>query len=258
MPRRKLSKTERREEIRQSLHSANVGCLALFLGVFGLPLAALGVLFIVLGFRSMHDQARLNTTAVSVPATILSSEATRSTSGRHGQQSAIFPEISFAYEVEDPQGGGTRRFVSKKVWAVGESVSGPEAQSIVGRHPVGTQVTALVDPDDPTVAFLERRWAQGAYLSVAVGLLPGAFVGALGVMLIGWRWFGRTVLVAGIVSCALAIVGALTAHHYYTVLPPDERVGWVGGVLIGATVLCLGPLAMLIKARWLSRLYTAD
>jgi hypothetical protein len=255
MPRRRLSKAERQEEIRQSLQEANVGCLALFLGVFGLPLVAIGVLFIVLGFNSMHDQARLNTSAVEVEATILSSEVVRSTSGRQGQHTTIFPQVSFTYQAEDPETGGMRRYVSEKVWAVGESVTGAEAQRIVGRYPAGVEVSALVDPEDPGVAFLERRWAQGAYLSVAAGLLPAAFIGSLGVMLIGWRWFGRTVIAAGLLTCALVVMGALAARHYYVVMPTAERVGWVGVALIVVSVLGFGPVVMLLKARWLSGLY---
>jgi hypothetical protein len=248
---RETDLSDRRKEIQEALLSANIGCLLLCLLAVGVPLTGLGGFFVVRGFSAVQDQARLNELAIEVPATIISSAVQETSSGNEpsGRKQSYWPEVEFSYEY----GGETR--TSKKVWPVAESGREAEVREVVDRYPPAAKVTAFVDPDDPSTAFLERRWGQLAYVSILIGCLPLAFVVGLGVLLTGWRRPSLAVKVALLAGIVIIAVVMLAAEHYLRVMPEHEKARWVWFVCMGAGLMALAPLAAVAKARSLHRLY---
>ena len=108
----------------------------MFVLVVGLPLVGIGGFFVYVGLSTMRDQARLNHTVISVPATIISSAVRRSTTKRAPGSTAAsyWAHVEFSYEYD----GQTRK--SDKVWPVGESRSEADAHAVVERYPPGAKV----------------------------------------------------------------------------------------------------------------------
>ncbi len=245
--------TDRGQKIQEALLSANAGCLLMFVLVFGVPIAGLGGFFVYMGQSTMYDQARLNDFAISVPATIISSDVRRSTTktgpGTGTTTTSYWANIEFIYEYE----GKTR--TSDKVWPVGESGSEAAMRAVVDRYPQDAQVSAFVDPDDPAMAFLEKRWSPMPYVSVTIGCLGALFVTAVGVLVAGWRRPGLAMLGALVVGTVVIFLTGIASEHYLRHVPPSERVWWLWLVLAASAALALGPLAVVIKARQLNRIY---
>jgi len=107
--------SDRKQPLEESLLSANTGCTLVFVFVFGLPIAGIGGFFVYLGLSTMHDQARLHDLAISVPATIVSSEVGQSTTNTDSASKLYWADIKFTYAYK----GKVRN--SDKVWPVGES-----------------------------------------------------------------------------------------------------------------------------------------
>jgi hypothetical protein len=243
--------TDRRKEIQEALLSANVGCLLLFALVFGLPLIGVGGLFAMKGLNSMREQARLNEVAVAVPGTIISSavRGTMTGSSARGEKTSYWPEMEFSYEYA----GETR--TSKRVWPVTESGRESKALRVVERYSTGMEVSALVDPADPSMAFLERRWSQAPYLSILIGCLPTAFVTGLGVLLAGWKRPSEALIITLLVGTVVIGIVLMTGSHYLRVMPATERVWWMWLVLVLSVPLAGSPLAVMPKVRSLHRCY---
>ena len=242
----------RLQEIQEALLSANAGYLLIFILVIGLPLAGIGVFFVILGLNMMYDQARLNDVAIAVPATVVSSRVQRSTTRGQpdsGGTTSYWADIHFTYAYE----GKVR--TSDKVWPVGEGQSEAAIRRIVARYPAGAQVSAFIIPDDPDTAFLEKRWSHMPYISVCVGCLPAVFLTGLGVLLAGWRRPGIAMLIAavlfGIVSLQFFVVG----NHYLRTVPAGERVWWSWLIMTVCWGLTLGLPGAVIKMKQLNRLY---
>jgi multisubunit Na+/H+ antiporter MnhB subunit len=225
----------------------------MFVLVFGVPFAGLGGFFVYMGMSTMHEQVQLHDVAITVPATILSSDVRRSTTktepGTGSTTSSYLADIEFIYEYE----GKTR--TSDKVWPVEESGSAAAMRAVVERYPEGSQVSVFVDPDDPAVAFLEKRWSQMPYVAVTIGCLPVVFMTALGVLVVGWRRPGIAMLSAMVVGTLAIFLTGMASEHYLRHMPPSERAWWMWLVFGGCGALALGPLAVVIKARQLNHLY---
>jgi len=85
-------------------------------------------------------------------------------------------DIAFRYEVDGQSHVGT-------TWRVGGSPSSARREKIaelVARHPVGSAIDVLVDPEDASVAVVERGGSDGAWLLILMGCFFGG-LGALGV-----------------------------------------------------------------------------
>jgi len=123
------------------------------------------------------------------------------------------------------------------------------------RYPVGAEARGFVDPADPSVAFLERRWSGLPHLAVLVGTLPMLFVLGLGVLLAGWRRPGVALGVALAVGVTAASIQSAMAVDYYRGVPGAEQTWWMHAAFAGALLLSLGPLLLSIKARRLHALY---
>jgi hypothetical protein len=245
--------TDRWQKIQESLLSANAGCLLMFVLAFGAPFVGLGGFFVYMGRSTMRDQVRLNEVAIIVPATILSSDVRRSNTktgpGTGDTATSYWADIEFTYDYD----GETR--TSDKVWPVAEDGSAMAMRAVVERYPQGSQVSVFVDPDDPAVAFLEKRWSPMPYISVNIGCLPVVFVTALGVLLAGWRRPGIAMLSALVVGTLAIFLTGMTSEQYLRHVPPSERVWWMWLVFAGSGILAIGPLAAVIKARHLNQLY---
>lgn len=85
-------------------------------------------------------------------------------------------DIAYRYEVDGQSHVGT-------TWRIGGSPSSTrreETAELVARHPVGSAIEVLVDPEDASVAVVERGGADGAWFLIAMGCLFGG-LGTLGV-----------------------------------------------------------------------------
>jgi len=246
-------KTNRQLEIQESLLSANVGCLLIFVLLFGVPLSVVGGFFVHLGRTAMQEQAWLNEKAVSVQAIILSSEVRQTTArtgtGEGETTTSYWPEIEFSYGYE-----GVSR-TSNRIWPVGEGGSEAEAQAVLRAYPEGAQVSAFVDPDDPETAFLEKRWSQMPYLSVMLGVLPAAFVTGLGILLTGWKRPQIALLFAALIVALVLGVTGLAGEHYLRVMPDDQRPWWTTLAFVLSLPIALIPLAAFLKAKQLHQLH---
>ncbi len=244
---------DRWQKIQEALLSANVGCLLMFVLVFGVPIAGLGGFFVYMGRSTMYRQARLNDFAISVPATIVSSDVRRSTTktgpGPDTTTTSYWADIEFTYEYE------SKTRTSDTVWPVGEGGRAAAMRAVVERYPQGAQVSAFVDLDNPAMAFLEKRWSLMPYVSVTIGCLPALFVTALGVLVAGWRRPGIAMLCALVVGIVVILLVGIASEHYLRHVPPSERVWWMWLVFAVSAALALGPLAAVTKARQLNRLY---
>lgn len=241
--------TDRKQAVRDSLLIANAGCMLAFVLLAGLPFAVIGGFFVCWGLSTMRDQARLHEMAITVPATIVSSEVRQSTTDSLSK--LVWADIEFKYVFD-----GKKR-TSNRVWPVEESGSDVEMRAIVDHYSPGTQVTAFVDLADPDRAFLEKRWSQVPYVAVNIGCLPFVFVTALGILSAGWKRPGIALLSGlGVGSVAILLL-ALTGGHYLQHVPPSEYRWWTWLVLVGSGSMTLGLSAAVIKARQLNRLYRA-
>ena len=221
--------------------------------VFGVPLAGLGGFFVFMGQSTMYSQARLNNMAISVPATIVSSDVRRLTT-KTGPESgstttSYWADIKFNYKYQNTTQ------TSDRVWPIGEGGREAVMREVVERYPQGAQVSAFVDPDDPATAFLEKRWSPMPYVSVAIGSLPALFVIALGVWLVGWRRPGIALFSALFVGTVAFILMGMSGTHYLRSVPPGEQVWWMWLLFAGSAALAFGPLLMVIKARYLNQMY---
>ncbi len=93
------------------------------------------------------------------------------------------------------------------------------------------------------------------YVSVCIGCLPAVFITALGILIAGWKRPGIALLSGLAVGAVVIYLLVLTGEHYLRHTPASERVWWMWAVLAGSCALAFGPLAAMIKARQLSRLY---
>lgn len=243
----------RKKQVHQSLLEANVGCLLMFVLGCGLPFITVGLFFVYLGLTSMYEQVRLNTDVDSVPATVISSqirtETTKTGPGTGNTTTSYWAEVEFAYEYQ----GKTR--TSDRVWAVSEG--GPETmvRSVVARYPPGTQVAAFVNPENPDMAYLEKRWSSMPYVSLCAGCLPVVFIAAVSIVLVGWKR-PRHAMQCGLSIASLVILGVLlAAEHYLRNVPANEQRwwAWVALVMTGAAAIAL--FAAIGKARHLGQQY---
>ena len=121
---------------------------------------------------------------VETPATVISCELV---SSRHsGRATSSFRiAISYEYQYDGKTYVGDRydAFQSRLFSNVDEA----GMQEIVRRHPVGTRIVCLVNPDEPSQALVDRS-LPGAYYLIAWFPLAVIAGGAL-VMIFGFREF---------------------------------------------------------------------
>ena len=121
----------------------------------------------------------------AVPATVVSSRVLKADSGGEGGPTYT-ADVLYEYEFAG------RAYRSNRYDGFDGSTSGRSAKrAIVRRHPPGRRVTAYVDPADPVVAVLDRRWKSEA----GFALIPLAFV-----------------LFGGTVGTALLVSGRRAGH----------------------------------------------
>ncbi|MEO2046176.1 MAG: DUF3592 domain-containing protein, partial [Pirellulales bacterium] len=201
-----------KKQLQQSLLEANTGCLLMFLLVFGLPFITLGLFFVYQGLTSINAQLRLNANVVSVPATILSSEV-RSTTTNVGSETGhnetyYWVDIEFTYEYK----GQMRK--SDRVWPVAEGGREVAMRKVVKRYPPDAQVTALVNEENPDLAFLEKRWSSMPDALVCVGSLPLVFFAALGIVLVGWKRPSTAILFGLSIGMLVIVSISITGISY--------------------------------------------
>jgi hypothetical protein len=244
---------DRKKQLQQSLLEANTGCLLMLLLVFGLPFITFGLFFVYQGLISINAQLRLNTNVVSVPATILSSEvrSTTTNSGSGTSRTEIFywVDIEFTYEYK----GQKRK--SDRVWPVVEGGREVAMRKVVKRYPPDAQVTALVDRENPDLAFLEKRWSSMPYAFVCVGFLPLVFFAALGIVLVGWKRPNTAILFGLSIGMLVIVSVTITGEHYYRHVPVSEQRWWAWLIFASTCAAALGLLAAIGKARYLGHQY---
>jgi hypothetical protein len=244
---------DRAPTIQESLRNANASCLLVLVLLCGFPFVGIGGFFVYLGLSKMHDQARLHDAAIEVPATIVSSEVRRSTT-RTGPESgstmtSFWADIRFTFDYDG------KTWSSDQVWPVGEANSEANVRSVVERYPQGASVVAFVNPKDPSVAFLEKRWSQMPYVSVCIGCLPILFLTTLAILLAGWKRPIVATVCALSLGTLVIIVLVFAGEHYSRQVPAIKQVLWIWLLLVGTGTLEIGMLVSLAKARQLNRLY---
>lgn len=134
----------------------------LLLGTLGFPL---GASLLISGLADWR-RAGLSEGWPTAPGRILKSEADM----RLGKGPRHIADVRYEYEVDG------RRYTGSKVqFSQGNYRSNAEAQAVVGRYPVGTEVAVRYDPNDPAVAGLESSPAsamQTLWLGVIALLMP--------------------------------------------------------------------------------------
>jgi len=132
-----------------------LGCMTVFLMVF-----------VAVGGRLVFVEWHRLNAARPMPATVLSTtvESIRGSKGGYTYR----PVVTFRYEMNGHVYLGTH------VTPISESRSGQWAYNLVARYPVGSTVTAWVDPLDPGDAYLLHEWS----------FLPLIFVAFPGLVLI--------------------------------------------------------------------------
>jgi hypothetical protein len=159
-----------------------------------------------------------------------------------------FASITFQYE----RAGVTH--TSDRIWPFAQGGSAAEMRALAQRYPVGADVTAYVNPNVPSEAFLERRWSSAPYTVVFMGLLPLSFVAFLGVLLAGWK---RPPLAMGVSVGVMLVIGGLggwlVAHHAQN-MPPTARAWWMWLFFAGGAAMAVAPLLAMVKARRLRRI----
>ena len=129
--------------------------------------------------RALRQRAWRETPAEIVSSVVSSRLAPRSGDGPTSQFGRMFrPEIRFVYEI-----AGQRHESKTHSLFVNESSSDGEAAAVVARYPVGSKVTAYVDPGNPAAAVLDRSIRWSSLLIMAAVCCVFATVA-----IVGWRW----------------------------------------------------------------------
>ena len=155
--------SKREQDLKESLRDANAGCLVAIWLVSAGPFLLMGTIFTILGLLEMQEQARLNVESVEIRAEIVASDIA------FGSRQSCWPKIKFRYEHDGHE------YTSDRVWPIHETGKEEQIRELVQRHSTGKQVTAFMDPGDPSVAILEKRCgypmaANDVFVSVAGGL----------------------------------------------------------------------------------------
>jgi len=125
------------------------------------------------------EESRLIETAIAVPAEVMAARVDDWTSGSGTSRERHYkPVVRYRYEV------GSQLYESERVTPLGDSGSKQWARQLVARFPVGSRVTAHVDPGEPANAFLVELASWKARVGFAVGLAVAAAAG-FGLL---WRW----------------------------------------------------------------------
>jgi len=124
------------------------------------------------------EESRLIEAAVAVPAQVTAVQVDDWSSGTGTSRERHYkPIVRYRYEV------GGQLYESERVTPLGDSGSKQWAQGLVARFPVGSRVTAHVDPAEPANAFLVEQASWKARVGLVVGLAVAVATG-LGLL---WR-----------------------------------------------------------------------
>ena len=141
------------------------------LGKLMLPFlaAAFGVYLLWTGTAQIVNSIRSRTWP-SAPGEVLSSRVEVSPSYQQSSSTSrnrahYTAKVRYAYMVNG------RRFTNDVITWRDQSTGGSEAEQLVGRYPAGRKVSVFYDPDNPTTAVLEQRFAWSAFLRLAFGAL---------------------------------------------------------------------------------------
>lgn len=128
--------------------------------------AALAVALLLADAYFAHmwlEQRRARREFVPVPAVVLSSMVARH---EENDGPSYRPEVTYRYEVQ----GRSHVGHDLSVWR-GFSSDRAGAEALVARHPVGAEVTAYVDPQDPSRALLDPSASRLPWMALLV-LVP--------------------------------------------------------------------------------------
>lgn len=146
--------------------------------LFAVFFGGIVLLFDVVIAVQLHRGADAGARFVPVPATVTASEIETTTShgNRGGTTTTYTAHVEYRYEFAGVT--HTADTVSYVEWGT----SDPErAERIVAAHPIGAQVTAFVDPDDPARAVLEPGTEHFPFL-VLLFLVPFHCVPAIALL----------------------------------------------------------------------------
>lgn len=117
--------------------------------------------------------------AVEVEATITETDVVTegSVSGQTGGKVQYEPRVEFTYEYQGVSYTGTNIFPTH---IAPEYDQRSKAESVISEYETGTTVTAYVDPNDPSDAFLKNKTSDTSLVAAGIGgvisLLGGASV----------------------------------------------------------------------------------
>ena len=146
-----------------------------------IALTVVGVLAVWGGFE-LRDRARRMTAWPSVRGRITSSALVKDSDPMLDGSPAYYPRIRYAYVVAGREYCGQRRALINV--GVGAALRG-EARRVLGRYPVGSEVTVFYDPANPSEAILER---PGPVAGPTLLFVLGAALVVAGQL---WSWWGK-------------------------------------------------------------------
>jgi hypothetical protein len=120
--------------------------LLLTIGIIGVVLLILNVIFLGIIFFMRRKMAAVNQWPSTMGTVLMSTLERRSSS----EGSTDYPVVQYSYQV------GGQPYQSHKL-APGPEVGGTGAGKVVARYPAGAQVMVFYNPQNPAEAVLERK-----------------------------------------------------------------------------------------------------
>ncbi len=182
--------------------------------IVGLIFTVGSLLFILIGIGISWHQGSLLWRCQPVSATITSTRIDNHRSTGKHSRTLYRPIVEFTYRVGDVQHQGTQPKPLRS-----ETSSHAAAQAIIDCFHAGQEVTAWVDPRDPSSSFLIREADISPYLFILFPMLHGSF----GLMLL--LTLGRTDACEKergyrIIALVWWLVGIGVAAHYTSCYGP--------------------------------------
>jgi hypothetical protein len=224
--------------------------------VIGLLALLVGLGSAVYGVWTIWDQHRVITSARPTKAKV-TEHATKDLKG--GGFVAKVPLVTYEYTVDQ------QPYTSNTVTPAELMLPNTWAETVFQQFPIGAEVEAYHDPQDPSQAFLIPKYSVKPYLPLLVGLV----IAAMGLGVVAEQWLSNdeppayTATAAPLTLIAkqhhltrarvLGIVGLIglvcgmpaVVHHLLMSTAPHERMGFLFDGAFGIAVLVVLVLSIL-------------
>lgn len=192
-------------------------------------------LFIVVGVGFTRHQLNLLRRSTPVQSEIVA-RSVISRPNRDGTDTEYEPESVYRYQFDGRTFTGTRIYPFKVSFESG--AAGELARAIADEYETGQKITAYVNPDEPSQAFLRLHFAPYIFILFAVTMIFAGILGAVRHHTEGDRKRPSGPTIATILIWIVAGL-AITGHYYVTSPPPY-------GVLPAVSLLCFEAVALTV------------